>query len=110
MSNRYASDKTILSVSLENQEVVYSGRVDSFPEEYMKGNFSIKLRDVKLSDAGTYSCFMPQVGVHTKLDLIVKERESSDWSDRAGNGDVRGRSNSVLLLFTSLLGFIVLHP
>ncbi|XP_026852537.2 CD276 antigen homolog [Electrophorus electricus] len=113
---RYNDSKVVLdinggSVSLENQEVVYSGRVDSFPEEYMKkGNFSIKLRDVKLSDAGTYSCFMPQVGVHTKLDLIVKERESSDWSDRAGNGDVRGRSNSVLLLFTSLLGFIVLHP
>uniref|UniRef100_A0AAY5F577 Ig-like domain-containing protein n=1 Tax=Electrophorus electricus TaxID=8005 RepID=A0AAY5F577_ELEEL len=76
---RYNDSKVVLdinggSVSLENQEVVYSGRVDSFPEEYMKkGNFSIKLRDVKLSDAGTYSCFMPQVGVHTKLDLIVKE-------------------------------------
>ncbi|KAK1802086.1 hypothetical protein P4O66_004430 [Electrophorus voltai] len=74
---RYEDSKTVFDimrsrVSLEEQDAVYRGRVDSFPEEYTKGNFSIRLRDVKLSDAGMYSCFIPHVSEQTIVELIVK--------------------------------------
>ncbi|XP_060715804.1 CD276 antigen homolog [Tachysurus vachellii] len=39
-----------------NQDPKYKGRVQTFQTEIAKGNFSIKLSNVKLSDSGTYTC------------------------------------------------------
>lgn len=45
--------------NLHDQDAAYKGRVNSFPSEFSKGNYSITLRDVKLTDAGSYSCSIP---------------------------------------------------
>ncbi|XP_076851988.1 V-set domain-containing T-cell activation inhibitor 1-like isoform X4 [Brachyhypopomus gauderio] len=112
---RYGDSRTVLdlkgnTVHVAEQDEMFRGRVDNFPGEYTKGNFSIRLRDVKLSDAGTYTCFIPLVAEEQKLDLTVEERKSSVESAGSGNGGMRGSSYSALLIFTSLLGFFVLRP
>ncbi|NWX22115.1 VTCN1 inhibitor, partial [Aegotheles bennettii] len=41
---------------LEEQDVSFQGRTAVFAEQVMGGNASLELRDVRLSDAGTYQC------------------------------------------------------
>ncbi|MEQ2289795.1 hypothetical protein AMECASPLE_036945 [Ameca splendens] len=49
----------------------YSGRVSSFPEEYPKGNFSIVIRNLRLEDADTYDCDIPDQDFTLKVKLEV---------------------------------------
>ncbi|XP_059425747.1 CD276 antigen homolog isoform X3 [Carassius carassius] len=45
-------------VSVEGRDPEYRNRVESFPEEYLRGNFSIKLNDLQRNDTGTYKCYI----------------------------------------------------
>ncbi|KAL6461897.1 hypothetical protein MHYP_G00300420 [Metynnis hypsauchen] len=58
--------------SFDEQDASYRGRVESFPAEWTKGNFSITLSNVTRADAGTYTCFIPAVSANTELILTVK--------------------------------------
>uniref|UniRef100_A0A672M6B4 Immunoglobulin V-set domain-containing protein n=1 Tax=Sinocyclocheilus grahami TaxID=75366 RepID=A0A672M6B4_SINGR len=42
----------------EDQKPKYKDRVETFPEEYKKGNFSIKLSSLQKTDARKYHCFI----------------------------------------------------
>uniref|UniRef100_A0A672M868 Ig-like domain-containing protein n=1 Tax=Sinocyclocheilus grahami TaxID=75366 RepID=A0A672M868_SINGR len=44
------------SVALQDSE--FKNRAESFPDEYLRGNFSIKLNNLQHTDAGTYSCYI----------------------------------------------------
>uniref|UniRef100_A0A3B4EM75 Ig-like domain-containing protein n=1 Tax=Pygocentrus nattereri TaxID=42514 RepID=A0A3B4EM75_PYGNA len=57
--------------SLDEQDAPFRGRVDSFPDEWTKGNFSIKLSGVKKTDGGMYTCFIHEVNIQTTIYLIV---------------------------------------
>lgn len=41
---------------LQEQDVVFQGRTAIFADQVMGGNASLELREVQLSDAGTYRC------------------------------------------------------
>lgn len=41
---------------LQEQDVEFQGRTAVFADQVIGGNASLELRDVKLSDAGTYRC------------------------------------------------------
>ncbi|XP_017544830.1 CD276 antigen homolog isoform X2 [Pygocentrus nattereri] len=59
--------------SLDEQDAPFRGRVDSFPDEWTKGNFSIKLSRVKKTDGGTYNCFVLSINTQTRVHLTVKD-------------------------------------
>ncbi|XP_026225386.1 uncharacterized protein LOC113168528 [Anabas testudineus] len=52
----------------------YSGRTAIFKDELRKGNVSLKIVNVKLSDQGRYRCAVPQLGSATVMRLIVVKK------------------------------------
>ncbi|XP_059425948.1 CD276 antigen homolog [Carassius carassius] len=62
-------------VSVEGQDPEYKNRVESFPEEYLRGIFSIKLNNLQHTDAGVYQCYINmRESVIRSVDLLIKER------------------------------------
>uniref|UniRef100_A0A671SCS4 Ig-like domain-containing protein n=1 Tax=Sinocyclocheilus anshuiensis TaxID=1608454 RepID=A0A671SCS4_9TELE len=59
-------------VSVEGQDPEYRSRTESFPEEYMRGNFSIKLNNLQHTDAGEYKCYIIEESVVWRVKLLIK--------------------------------------
>ncbi len=57
--------------SLEKQDQWYKNRVESFPEEYERGNFSIKLTVLTHADAGKYICLITPSNEQNTVQLII---------------------------------------
>lgn len=49
----------------------FEGRTSLFVDELKFGNISLRLSKVKLSDHGTYRCFIPALARHTVVHLVV---------------------------------------
>uniref|UniRef100_A0A4W6EKA1 Ig-like domain-containing protein n=1 Tax=Lates calcarifer TaxID=8187 RepID=A0A4W6EKA1_LATCA len=49
----------------------YKGRTSLFINELKHGNISLKLSKVKLSDGGTYHCFIPKLDKRSSVELVV---------------------------------------
>nr|XP_020515339.2 golgin subfamily A member 6-like protein 22 [Labrus bergylta]XP_029138503.1 golgin subfamily A member 6-like protein 22 [Labrus bergylta]XP_029138504.1 golgin subfamily A member 6-like protein 22 [Labrus bergylta] len=49
----------------------FSGRTSVFIDELEKGNISLKLSKVKVSDEGGYKCFMPALSKMSTVQLVV---------------------------------------
>ncbi|XP_073718384.1 CD276 antigen homolog [Misgurnus anguillicaudatus] len=60
------------NASVEKQESQYKNRTESFPEVYLKGNFSLRLNNLRETDAGKYSCFINKETIIRKVELLVK--------------------------------------
>ncbi|XP_042185230.1 butyrophilin subfamily 3 member A2 [Oncorhynchus tshawytscha] len=56
--------------SNDEQHPSYRGRTSMFHEELKKGNVSLKLTRVTLSDAGSYRCFLPTLTSQVKETTI----------------------------------------
>ncbi|KAL0159842.1 hypothetical protein M9458_043567, partial [Cirrhinus mrigala] len=57
------NDKIVFDIvkgedSVEQQNPLYNNRVQTFPEEYERRNFSIKLNNITHADAGVFICFI----------------------------------------------------
>uniref|UniRef100_A0A671TL08 Ig-like domain-containing protein n=1 Tax=Sparus aurata TaxID=8175 RepID=A0A671TL08_SPAAU len=73
-------------VELESKKhPVYEGRTSVFSDELKRGNISLKLSRVRISDEGRYRCFIPDVG-DSSVQLIpgnsghvVLQCESTGW-------------------------------
>ncbi len=57
--------------SLEKQDQWYKNRVETFPEEYLRGNFSIKLSGLTHADAGKYICLITPSNEQKTIQLII---------------------------------------
>ncbi|XP_058237692.1 uncharacterized protein LOC131347565 isoform X2 [Hemibagrus wyckioides] len=73
---RYNDSTTVCDIissklDFDEQYPAYSGRVDSFPDEIPKGNFSIKLHRLRMSDAGIYTCNIPNTATQGPVYLRV---------------------------------------
>ncbi|XP_026091941.1 CD276 antigen homolog [Carassius auratus] len=60
---RYNGSETIYDLisgkdSVAGQNPRYKNRAQTFPDEYLRGNFSIKLINLTHADAGEFSCFI----------------------------------------------------
>ncbi|XP_017314459.1 CD276 antigen homolog [Ictalurus punctatus] len=57
-------------VDFHDQDAAYRDRVYSFPSEFAKGNYSIRLHNVKHTDPGPYSCHIPNsITVYVQLKI-----------------------------------------
>ncbi|XP_052446440.1 V-set domain-containing T-cell activation inhibitor 1 isoform X2 [Carassius gibelio] len=59
-------------VSLEGQDPKFKSRTKSFTEEYLRGNFSIKLNDLQHTDAGEYQCYIIEESKIETVELRIK--------------------------------------
>ncbi|KAF5902791.1 butyrophilin subfamily 1 member A1-like, partial [Clarias magur] len=59
----------------ENQAQAYRGRTSVFKEELQKGNISLKLSAIRVSDEGEYKCFVEDTSWSDDIivHIIVKE-------------------------------------
>ncbi|XP_050960557.1 CD276 antigen homolog [Labeo rohita] len=53
------------------QDPEYENRVETFPQEYLRGNFSIKLNNLKHTDGGQYICYIKNVDELKTVKLII---------------------------------------
>lgn len=58
--------------SVEKQDPAYKNRAETFPNEYMKGNFSLKLNNLQYNDAGKYVCYITKAHQNPSMQLLVK--------------------------------------
>ncbi|KAM9328005.1 uncharacterized protein KZ484_019398 isoform 2-T2 [Pholidichthys leucotaenia] len=54
-----------------SQNMQFKGRVSSFPSLYSRGNFSIVMSNITMTDSGPYDCLIPKVDYQTKIKLTV---------------------------------------
>ncbi len=59
--------------SLVGQDPQYKKRAETFPDKYLRGNFSIKLTAVTHADAGKYICYItnPSDSQQETVQLII---------------------------------------
>ncbi len=59
------------SNSIETQDPRYRNRAETFPEEYERRNFSIKLSGLTRADAGNYICLITPSDEQETVELII---------------------------------------
>ncbi|XP_050960556.1 uncharacterized protein LOC127161844 [Labeo rohita] len=59
--------------SVANQHQRYKNRIKTFPEEYVRRNFSIKLTGLTHADAGTYICHITPSNEQETVLLIIND-------------------------------------
>ncbi|KAK2907135.1 hypothetical protein Q8A67_006120 [Cirrhinus molitorella] len=105
-------DKTVHSIikgegKIEEQDQRYKNRVETFPAEYLRRNFSIKLNNLTHADAGKYTCFITPSDERKTTQLIIKEpiseteHKASDQENQAVDSGADSEWKSGLLLWFS---------
>uniref|UniRef100_A0A9J8DML7 Ig-like domain-containing protein n=1 Tax=Cyprinus carpio carpio TaxID=630221 RepID=A0A9J8DML7_CYPCA len=58
--------------SVAEQDPEYKNRVKTFPEEYQRGNFSLKLNNLQDTDAGEFKCLITPSDEQKTVQMIIK--------------------------------------
>uniref|UniRef100_A0A672TCA1 Ig-like domain-containing protein n=1 Tax=Sinocyclocheilus grahami TaxID=75366 RepID=A0A672TCA1_SINGR len=64
--------------SVERQDPRYKNRAETFPEEYKRGNFSLKLQNLTHTDEGEFSCFIThtdELRINVQYALLIRSSE-----------------------------------
>ncbi|XP_048024040.1 myelin-oligodendrocyte glycoprotein-like isoform X2 [Megalobrama amblycephala] len=97
-SSKIVHDIIPSSHSQEKQDSEYRNRTESFPEEYERGNFSIKLHNLIYADTGDYSCLISHSSEQPAVQLIIKESTAE-----TGQEDQRITKSSSVWISSPLL-------
>ncbi|XP_056116604.1 CD276 antigen-like [Rhinichthys klamathensis goyatoka] len=95
--------------SVEAQDPAYKNRTETFPEEYLNGNFSLKLYNLQHTDAGKYTCFITQDSVLKSVqnvELLIKERQKIHRTKNANEGSNQKPEMIVMIISTLCIGII----
>ncbi|XP_016109399.1 CD276 antigen homolog [Sinocyclocheilus grahami] len=72
--------------SVAEQDPRYKNRAETFPKEYLRGNFSIKLNYLQHTDAGKFNCFItPSSDLHT-VHLIINAEKGNKTTEQENQG------------------------
>ncbi len=72
-SSQYVYGNIYGQISVEGQDPEYRNRTESFPGEFMRGNFSIKLNNLQHTDKGIYTCYIiMEESVSRSVELLIK--------------------------------------
>uniref|UniRef100_A0A8C1Q5V8 Ig-like domain-containing protein n=1 Tax=Cyprinus carpio TaxID=7962 RepID=A0A8C1Q5V8_CYPCA len=100
-------DKLVCDIIASNrtctdQDPKYKFRVETFPDEYKKGNFSIKLSSLQKTDARKYICHITGPSQnHTITELHVEDGQH-------GRGNHRKPSSTMLFISFFLIAILML--
>ncbi|XP_060706547.1 butyrophilin subfamily 1 member A1-like [Hemiscyllium ocellatum] len=61
------------------QDKDYQGRTELFKDEFPHGNASLKLKKIKVSDEGNYTCYIDSKTHHDQAVIDLKVEEFGDW-------------------------------
>ncbi|XP_065115974.1 butyrophilin subfamily 3 member A3-like [Paramisgurnus dabryanus] len=86
----------------EHQAAGYKNRTEVFPEEFVNGNFSLKLSHLTSTDAGEYQCFIIHSSELVKLQLRLNE-STADKADPTTETRLMSRIIIPVLSFVLLL-------
>ncbi|XP_077083090.1 myelin-oligodendrocyte glycoprotein [Siphateles boraxobius] len=109
---RHNVSRKVLSIingqlSLEKQDTIFQNRTEIFSSEYVKGNYSITLKNVELIHAGHYTCFIEEFNKENTLQLFVKEKPAEP-AQKQRNSCMETQSQKIMTFLTALFG-LTLH-
>ncbi|XP_060707173.1 butyrophilin subfamily 3 member A2-like [Hemiscyllium ocellatum] len=61
------------------QDKDYQGRTELFKDEFPRGNASLKLKKIKVSDEGSYLCYIDSKTHHDQAVIDLNVEEFGDW-------------------------------
>ncbi|XP_016371920.1 CD276 antigen homolog [Sinocyclocheilus rhinocerous] len=97
---------------LESQDPRYKNRAQTFPDEYKRGNFSIKLINLTHADAGEFICYITPSNEQETVHLIIKESttENENQSTEEANGVPKTQLDwwQILLICVCILLVLIL--
>ncbi|XP_067357323.1 V-set domain-containing T-cell activation inhibitor 1-like isoform X1 [Channa argus] len=105
------NDDNVLTINqskpdYSSQHEKFKGRVESFPDQYKKGNFSILLKKVQQSDSGSYYCFVPKVKFEQRVQLTVTGERAATSPAPGSSAHITGVTlNSLHLTLISVILF-----
>ncbi|KAK2907127.1 hypothetical protein Q8A67_006112 [Cirrhinus molitorella] len=84
------------------QDPEYKNRTETFPQEYLRGNLSIKLNNLQHTDAGKYSCYISRLPKYQTVQLIINDSLSTEQGDH-GETEQEKIEPSLHLLFLYII-------
>lgn len=97
--------------SVEEQVLQYKSRTESFPENYLKGNFSLLLKKLQETDAGKYSCLIREESIIRKVELLVKaksEDQNNNQAEKSKDNSNQGEQTRPEMIVMFLLPISIL--
>ncbi|XP_077083077.1 V-set domain containing T-cell activation inhibitor 1-like isoform X2 [Siphateles boraxobius] len=64
-------------VSVEEQDSAFKNRTETFPQEYLNGNFSLKLNNLQRNDTGIYKCYITNELLIQRVTLEINQGAQS---------------------------------
>ncbi|XP_056125691.1 CD276 antigen homolog [Rhinichthys klamathensis goyatoka] len=111
---RYEDSKNVYDIQdgiglTKEQDPVYKSRTESFPAEYSKGNFSLKLRKLQNIDAGSFCCFLPEFNsLQICTVLQVKEKPRGIQEKPGSHRGVESKAERIVSLLNPLFAGTIL--
>ncbi|KAI2650814.1 hypothetical protein H4Q32_025637 [Labeo rohita] len=110
---RFNDSKIVIDIiggnrTAEDQAPEYKNGVETFPEEYKKGNFSIKINNIKKTHTGKYTCtitgpFQKETHIQLFVKAVQSVKTQAGTDDRERPGCLKNTLRCYVILTVLLL-------
>ncbi|KAA0712405.1 hypothetical protein E1301_Tti018234 [Triplophysa tibetana] len=81
---------------------------ESFPEEYVDGKYSIKIKELQQTDQGVYTCMITPADYFTNIQLIVEPKSKDTTETNIEEGDKKTQKPSKLVITVCVVVAVLL--